>query len=293
MSRHQVWILVEGILDRSFYGQLCDNNRLLSNHTYQIALAKELPGSLADGKQNLLSLYRYLRGRKTLINTLSGEKTLVCFMLDKDIDDFERTKARSPHVVYTEYYSVENYVFRYGALSSALASAACLDIGGIRKEVGIDSITWTRRAAEKWRPFVKYCLLVRKLRIKNARNYGVRSSPMHSEAYSPCNKTKRDRLLINAMKDSGLSESIFTIALEQVERCVDKLYSQGKHDTIFNGKWYAKFLAEDARKVAGSRKYSHANIEERLIACLLVTLDFSDPWTGYFHRALNELIKML
>ena len=64
MSEHRVWILVEGIFDRPFYGQLCDKNKSLRNERYTIALAKELPGFSGDGKQNLMSIYRYLSRRK-------------------------------------------------------------------------------------------------------------------------------------------------------------------------------------------------------------------------------------
>lgn len=292
MSKHRVWILVEGIFDVPFYGQLCDNNKFLRKERYTIALAKELPGFSGDGKQNLLSIYRYLIRRKALTNTLEGKETIVLFIIDKDIDDIERTKARSSHVIYTEYYSFENYTFRFGDLCSALASAACLDVRRIRKRVGIESFTWTQKAAENWRPWVEYCLLVRKLKkIKNSRNYGLNQSLMHSGAYSPCNETKQKALLKKALKDSGLTVSNFKIALERVKKYVGRVYSQGDHDIIFKGDWYIKFLVQDAREIAGSTHYNSMRLEKRLIPCLLVTLDYCGSWADYFHHAIERLIK--
>lgn len=294
ISEDRVWIFVEGISDVSFYSQLCDNNKSLRNETYTIALAKELPNFSGDGKQNLLSIYRYLSRRKALKNTLEGKETIVLFIIDKDIDDIERTKARSSHVIYTKYHSLENYAFRFGDLCSALSSAACLDVRRIRKRVGIKSFTWTKKAAESWRPWVEYCLLVRKIKkIKNSRNYGLNQSLMHSEAYSPCDETKQKALLKKALKDSGLTDSKFNIALNRVKKYVGRVYSQGEHDIIFKGEWYLKFLVQDARKIAGSTQYYSRKLEKRLIPCLFVTLDYSGSWSDYFHYAIEQLIKTL
>ena len=291
MSKHRVWILVEGIFDVPFYGQLCDNNKFLRKEIYTIALAKELPNFSGDGKQNLLSIYRYLNRRKALKNTLEGKEAIVLFIIDKDIDDIERTKVRSSHVLYTEYHSLENYLFRFGNLSSALSSAACLDVRLVRKRVGKESFAWTQKAAENWNLWVEYCLLVRKLKIENAKNYGETKSLMHSGAYSQCNEMKRKHLLRKAMRDSGLTDSKFNIAFKRVKKYVCRLYSQGNHDIIFKGEWYTKFLVQDAREIAGSRQYNSRRLEKRLLPCLLATLDYNGSWADYFHHAIEQLIK--
>ena len=195
-------------------------------------------------------------------------------------------------MIYTEYHSIENYAFRYGNLCSALSSAACLDVRNVRKRVGLDPTTWTQSTAENWKSWVEYCLLVRKLRIQDAQNYGLTNSLMHSGAYSPCNETKQKALLKKAVKDSGLTVSNFNISFERVKKYVSRVYSQGDHDIIFKGEWYIKFLVQDAREIAGSRQYNSRRLEKRLLACLLATLDYSGSWADYFHCAIERLIKM-
>jgi hypothetical protein len=91
MSNKEVWVLVEGPLDRCFYDRLCRANEGILNDRFAVGVPSDLIQLEADGKQNLLNLYRYLRKRHALRSDLCGKRTVVLFMLDKDIDDLERT----------------------------------------------------------------------------------------------------------------------------------------------------------------------------------------------------------
>lgn len=77
---------------------------------------------------------------------------------------------------------------------------------------------------------------------------------------------------------SGLDDSEFDVAGQRVAGRVGRFYLEGNDDRIFNGKWYVRFLAADAERVAGLRPYLRKNLDGRLVACLLATLDFSGPW---------------
>lgn len=293
MSKHRLWIFVEGLLDRSFYSHICTSNQGLKEVSYTIALAREVPEFSGNGKQALLDIYCYLRERRALINKLEQKSTGVLFMLDKDIDDLEGTRRRSAHVVYTECYCIENYLFRFGDLSSALSAAAGLDLRSVTMQIGLDSLAWTRRAAQNWRPWVEYCLLVKQLRIRNTRGYGLASSQMHVTAYSPCSASKQTRLLEDARKNSGLTSAKFGAQRERVANAMKRLYSRAKHDVVFNGKWYGNFLAEDAKRAAGSRQYYRLRLEQKLRPCLLGTLDFSASWADRFHSAIDCMTALL
>ena len=293
MSGYELWIFVEGPFDRSFYGRLCNTNEQLKKVCYTVALAREAPGFSGDGKQALLGIYRYLRAVDGLTSTLDGKSTCILFMLDKDVDDLERTRARSPHVVYTEYYSTENYLFRFGDLSAALSAAAGLDVRSVTAQVGLDPRSWTRSAAENWRAWVEYCLLMKRLRIPGAANYRLKTSHIHNGPYGASDKREKEALLAKACQICGLPTPAFDRARDSVAKCVRRLYSLGKHDVVFNGKWYKKFLAEDAKIAAGFRQYFRAKLEDRLPACLLVTLHFSDSWTRHFHVAIDRAVEVV
>ncbi len=293
MSNNRFWILVEGSLDRSFYSQICSNNKAVKGVAYTIALAQEVSGYNGNGKQHLLNLYRYIRQRKKLVSFLENKKTVILFILDKDVDNFEKTKAKSLHVLYTEYYSVENYLFRFGNLCSALASSAHLDIRSVTERIGFDPFIWTKKAAKNWKEWVQFCLLAKKLRINDIRNYGLKSSPIHSGPYDTYNLSKLKALYRKAKKSSSVKSSRFDNISKQVNRYVDRLYLTGKHDLIFKGNWYGKFLVEDAKKAAGSRRYLRRNLEDRILTCLLTTMDFCDSWAAPFHGRLKCAIKIL
>lgn len=286
MSKHQIWVLVEGPFDRSFYDKLCHANPYISRLGFNVSTLSDMTELAADGKQSLLVFYRYLRGRSALQSVLANKKTCVLFMMDKDVDDIDGRKARSTHVIYTEYHSVENYAVRFGNIGAAISSAALLDLSSVLDRVGRDSLAWTSRAAQNWRPWVEYCLLVKKLKLSNTPSYAVHRSLMHRGAYVQLDEPAAQRLFERARQLSGQTPSEFETNLVRIRRCVAKLYSARRHDLVFKGKWYAHFLVEDAVTIAGTRRFARSHLDERIFACLVATLDFKGTWTSHLHQAL-------
>ena len=111
ISSDQLTILIEGRSDTFFYDHLCSPIFENSHVRARIRRSRELPGG-AQGKAALLKLYDYLRSRAKLFHEFKGKKIAVLFFLDKDVDDYARRNKRSEHVVYTEYYDHEAYLFR-------------------------------------------------------------------------------------------------------------------------------------------------------------------------------------
>jgi len=290
ISQHRLWVLVEGPRDRPFYANICNRNHEARRASYEIALARELPGFTGgNGKDALLALYRDLGTAGHLRTVLHGKVTAVLFVLDKDIDDLENRTEQSEHVLYTQYLCVENYLFRFGDLVQSLAAAASLDTASVMARVGANSIQWTARAAEHWRPWVEYCLLVRLCKIRECRNFGCDSSCFHSTAYSPLDTARQHHHLNRAQQRAGMQGPHFVEAQRRAAQCAGSFYSNDQHDAIFNGKWYGKFLAEDASIAAGGRQYHQRELPERVCECLLTTLDFSQTWTEHFHQGISRL----
>lgn len=291
MSAEEVWVLVEGPFDRCFYDRLCRANVSVARRSFTISVLSDLAGLAIDGKQNLLALYRYLRKRHALKSDFCGKSTVVLFILDKDIDDLEGRKARSPYVMYTELHSVENYVVRFGDIPAALSAAASLDLKSVAQHVGTDALAWSQRAAEAWRPWITCCLLVRRLQIPNAPNYALRTSPIHAGAYGPLNDSEHRALLEKAKEKSRLTAVEFDRAVARVLAYVDRLYSESRHDLVFKGKWYAHFLVKDAETIAGARRSTHGQVYDRIFPCLLGTLDFRGEWAQGLHTGLNQAMS--
>ena len=117
----------------------------LAGIEYEICLAQELP-QLTGGKSSLLKFFKYLKRVSSLLDDFKGEKTAGFFYLDKDIDDILKACNNSEHIVYTEHYSFENYLFQHGDLVEATAAAASLDLASVRRVLDTDKTSWRRRA---------------------------------------------------------------------------------------------------------------------------------------------------
>ena len=293
MSQDRLWIMVEGLFDRAFYGRICEANKSTQQCSYKICLPRELPDFTGDGKKPLLSMYKYLSMHKLLTSKFRGEKTSVLFLLDKDVDDLTRRRIRSKYVIYTEYYSADNYVFRFGDLCAALSSWSLLDIRSIKRQIGEDAIRWTENAATNWRRWVEHCILVAFLGIKGVPTFRTAGSLIHDGPYGNIKTAELSCLANLVMQKSGLTREQFEATQEKIAAFVENVYRKGAHDKIFNGKWYRKFLAKDAQLAAGGRQCCTRGSEEQLAQSLLVTLDYTSGWTDCFHRALDKAVLRL
>src|SRR4051812_4442004 len=125
MSSTTVFVFVEGFdHDPYFYGRVCDPVLNTLELKYEIVAGWRLQDY--GGKQVLLNFFQYLSTTNCLLSTFNGKRVLCLFFVDKDLDDILNEKIPSQHVVYTRYYSVENYLFVHGDLIDASASASSL-----------------------------------------------------------------------------------------------------------------------------------------------------------------------
>jgi hypothetical protein len=287
MSRANVTAFVEGFLDRSFFSHLVGSNTSAVGKVIEIRLAHELDSSLGNGKTALLALHAILKHRSRLAFMIGTARKAVIFFLDKDVDDIRRTRRRCEHVIYTEHYSVENYLFRNGDIAKAISCGACLDC----QSVGAwpSNRAWTNQAARAWVEWIAFCLMTTWFRTPGLPNFGARSL-IHGGEYKPLDAAKEATLLAAVSKRTGRTMAAVKAAYKRELKRVTKSLGDDTVDRFFNGKWYSGFLAKDAERVAAGRQLPQG-LEERLEVALMTTLDFRGFWTDELQKRITPVLS--
>jgi hypothetical protein len=289
VSNRRFFGFVEGKdSDRYFYGRLCECVCTKLNVSYEIVIADQLSVAGSGGKQILLDFFRYVRRINFLNNEFQGKVTTALFFVDKDIDDIERKLLRSDHVVYTEHYQVENYLFIYGNLIDSAAAAAGLDRNLVLARLG-DLSTWRRSRAQLWSEWVKICVFVKSRRVRGTANYGI-TSPLNDPPLSDTNQALFMHMLGDIETASGFSARTFLNAFRRTSAFVNNLFARGEHDRIFKGKWYGVLIDSELRQVAAGLPYDNQHVAHRLLTALAVTLDYEGSWADHFKRQIGQLL---
>jgi len=284
-----VFIFVEGqSIDPYFYGEICEP--LLADIAYEIVGAWTLGDS--GGKDVLLGFYDYLAATNSLLTTFQGKRLAAIFFLDKDLDDVLHKRRYSDHIVYTEHYAVENYLFLEGDLARAAAAASSLERRELVAAIG-DQRAWHRSGAEAWRDWVTLCVFAQKHDVGTPYNYRRAFSTINNPLDAPPDAAtiRHHRELLYGQ--SGMAREQFERALRAVVRLVDGYYQRDMHDRLFRGKWYVSLLEEQIRRVADERPYTKHALPNQILSALKSTLDFSGAWAGHFRVPLEALIARL
>jgi hypothetical protein len=285
ISRHNLWFLVEGLLDRPFYSQIAASNPDVQKLSYTFALAQEL--AEGNGKAKLLSMCQVLASKKAFNSSFKGKTIRVVVFLDKDIDDLLGIAHDSPFVIYTEHYTLENYLILHNDLVKGVANAAKLDIDSIRARITTDSFAWSQKVASLWKDWIHYCIFVNLNRIGYP-SYKSETSQFNDPPYQSTDYHSFDKAYEQAFTKSNFSKKQFDDKYDYVTQKLDCIFKENKHNSVFNGKWYFNFLACDAEIAAGSRQFDKKDLPARIRDCLLSSLDFQQPWTQYFHERISK-----
>lgn len=290
MSATQLFVFVEGKqCDPYFFAEVCSatlNHRV----TYKISTAREISGD-TGGKTALLAFFAFLRERKSLVTELGGQKTACIFFLDKDVDDIQRTKRRSPHVVYTQHYDVQNYVFQHGDLVKGSAAAASVDRRRLQTDLG-DASRWCRHVAMLWRDWVGLCLLLFEDGIPGEANYRV-SSRVQARPCGPTDPVALRTLTRVIARRANLPVAELRRRLGISASKVDRYYARGEHHRVFKGKWFASVLADDIVRIMAGTPYDNKGLAGKLPCAVAATLDFSENWADHFKQPLRDIAGML
>lgn len=288
MSKHALFVFVEGYTDRYIYSMLVDSV-CKGKITYNVVTSYELD-HVSGGKDKLLNFFDFLKIRKSLTNSFKKKRTIACFFFDKDVDDVIRKLRHSKNLIYTRYFQLENYLYMYGDICKATAIAAALDINSVTQYFKKHP-NWRKNAATCWKDWIVFCLFSLLHTAKPICNYGQHESPINDRAYDVVNKSKYKNYLSRLKSLSCCDNLKFQQKFKRVTTLVNKSYTNEEFDSLFKGKWYICFLIEDIRKLASKRQCSFSGLEERLLNNLSSTLDFNDRWTEDFKIPLINLLK--
>lgn len=289
MCQSKAFVFVEGFdVDPYFYGQLCKDVFGIAGCTYEIVGAWRL--AQTGGKTVLLDFYKYLATTNGLCGIFQAKSFLALFFLDKDIDDVLNSKIVSDHIIYTQYYCVENYLFIHGDILKAAASASSLEERDVAKVLG-DPAGWRRSRAELWKDWIIFSILGQKLKIPHQCNYRTGCSSINVPLDSPPDAAAVLKLRQELEADSTVTSEAFQKAYGAVSRLVNSIYARGKHDIVFKGKWYFRFLEKTVESAAAGRAYNSHGISNRLHGAITSTVDFSGEWGQYFKAPMRDILN--
>jgi hypothetical protein len=286
MSLSTAFVFVEGGSDRFFYEQICVVTFDEAGVTSEVRLGQELP-SRAGGKAALLEFHDYAKRAGRLESVFKGKSTVLAFMLDKDVDDYLRRLRRSAHIIYTEHYEVENYLYRHGDIIAAGAAAAALSQSVVRAAIG-DPVDWRHQVAEEWRSWVQLCLLCRTLGINHAANYRV-SSQIQAVSGNQVDEPKRAQMLKSLETASKLSVAEFERRRRRAERFVDNRYARHREDDVYRGKWYTARLGALLKETGRRVPPYDSKVEPMLPKLLAMNLDYAALWSATLRTRLRAL----
>lgn len=289
ISQKHIFLIIEGRdFDSYVYGRIA-MSACGTDVEFQVMSAAELPGK-TGGKRRVLLFYRYLRRLGSLVLSLGSRRRAVLFYLDKDVDDFLKTRIQSPHVCYTPKYDLESHIISEGNLADAIAAAIWVEPQVVKSRLG-DIEAWRAGLAAKWIEWTAICLYVR-LRNLRAPNYGALS-----QVNAPPNGSL-DRPAFNAFLGrlqalSGLSQADFTTDFARVRRIVGSCYRNGHYDIVFKGKWYFPLMDLELRKVFLGTGANLQHLPARIGAALVANADYSRSWADIFRQPLRHVIPLV
>lgn len=291
MSRIGLHVFVEGVdSDAYFYAGLCDSCSCLDGITYELSPARQIPGD-SGGKQTLLQFFECLRRRRKLTSVLGGKKTIILFFVDKDVDDLQHAMRRSKHVIYTEHYDAQNYIFLHGDLVRGAAAAASVDPQVLRAELS-DSDKWCKQAILFWREWICLCLCMLENRMPCEANFRVHSQ-VQTRPYGPTDPAICGAFLNTLSSRRGVSIGELQQRLTATRNRVERYLARSQHHRIFKGKWFSFILEDCMAGVLAGRHYNKNGLASRLACTVAATLNFTESWGDYFRDRITEVMSMV
>jgi hypothetical protein len=277
ISGVSVFVFVEGRRDRFFFGGICDATFRPQSIKYEIRSSMEIVGK--QGKDGLLTFFFALSAKNKLCHDFKGKKTAVAVCLDKDIDDLKGALHSSAHLIYTQFYSVENHLICHGDLHRAASAAGSVDPALLVSRFS-NPAGWMREAASHWRQWVALCVAsglndVRcdaTYRSTSRVNVGGRGGFLPQQ-YSE--RVTKLQAALGQAKKTGAS-------VNEVVATVEELYRSGSHDVAFSGAWYSVFALEDLKALPLVDGIDATSFDSRFWDAMQATIDFAGDWTVYF-----------
>ncbi|NRR29857.1 DUF4435 domain-containing protein [Oxalobacteraceae bacterium] len=274
MSKQDIFVFVEGGLDRSFYDRLLHNEISRKNISYEIRAAKELPGE-TGGKSTLLSFFQSLKNLGKLTDESLGKKFSCIFFLDKDIDDFSRKKIKSPHVIYTSTYDLEGHLISCGDLILAIADSCGITRIQATKLIGNQN-DFLKNSILNWQDWVTLCMISQVESINIGCTY-ERGSAINEDGVSDVDHVKLNKFKISLALKLALSEDDFENLYLQYRNRLTREISKGNFLRFFKGKWFGFILQQHMNKHLKIPDANQNSIGDKVMVALLGQVASKSP----------------
>ncbi len=238
----------------------------------------------------MIELHSYFRKQNALVSDFHGKKTLVAFCLDKDADDYCRKQIVCDHIIYSEYYSIENDLVLGCDIVKCVAATASLPRETVRAAFSnLNPINRLHNLLKEW---MIICLFVKMHRVGCDKSYSIFST-VHSKSdfvldcnlFSICKKNLHTR--------SAFTVNGFNRCWAKIVNIIETAIATGNSENLFPGKWYFTAIKEVVTKHCSGVDFDKDSFESGLRRAMLAQLDFTAPWAeDYFNRIL-QLSKRL
>lgn len=287
MSSCFLHVFVEGNSDAFFYSEATRIATADTGTEWRIVRAWELsPSKAGGGKLALIGYFKYLRQKGRLFSTSIGSGHTTIFFVDKDLDDFRRSKLRNVHIHYTSLFDVENHIFEATDLIPSLAAASGLPAALVRGIIGPPQV-WLESAARNWKDWVKLCAVAWQLKVSCATTFR-RPSTVNGGTGGTVDQAAVEQRWAELEMAAGRGD--FALTQERISHYIDLRYSDGRYHTVFKGKWYSNLLAAELLRHAADMIDAKNTLAEKIRACSLANCRFDHPAAYEFPAAIRTVL---
>lgn len=281
ISPESLHIVVEGKRhDSSYYGKIAESSKFIKERGYVVTRISNI--YTAGGKCGILKVFEYLKTRSQLVQVTSQGKRVVVFALDNDAEVVVGGSKRNPHVFYTHGYDVESDIVANGADELALAAATSLSPSDARNLCS-DLGDWRGEMATEFRDWIELCCISKRLGLQCSATYGRDQVPVRELG-------RVSQILSNARQSCPAGVTEFDRVRALISLRIERLFRTGRGDTLLKGKWLPSHLKVMISRIRSPNDLDFRNLEARLVACFVASLDPSDSWSARYIEAWEALI---
>ena len=294
MTQTQLVVFVEGKEnDPTFYSTVIERYQVATQTIVELRRALELPGSAKSrtgGSGGKLQLQK--AGKLWASQTARAPHSYKCkiiFALDKDIDDIQGTKNPDNIYVYTEGYSVENYLVRGTDLVRAASSAYSLTPNELERIFNPDQQSWMAAAHLLWGDWIVFCIASKEYSKAGVGNFRI-PSKFNSPAHAPCKEdVKRTWTTLLAAKSKAYVPD-FEFVIDAISLHVKSELATRRGDRFFKGDWYIDILYSQVEADPHLRSLRADVGKVGLWAAIRASFQLANDMYDHYRRAFDGIL---
>lgn len=284
MGNAKLWILVEGKSnDAAFYDRLAET--LLPASDYSVRAVEEitLDEKQAGGKKQSLKLLDYWDKNNELKQVAKSGQKAIILAVDRDFDDFERSRLPHAHLLYTRAADVEGEVLMNSDLRDVAAASYSIPRTELPPEVHHNGFNTFEALGTLWFDWIalRVCAC-RSNSLPGVRHGG--KSEVNTDTFGPVDKTKLSSFHSALIASSDISEEQRLAIVDEVA----VIRERGKLPLLVKGKWIETYVW----KIVQSVTFPHpASIKaDVLTRTAIAKLNYQGSWAAYYRNAFNTVL---